>query len=185
VRFDGRPTAVRGGRDFAGPSALDRYYRVADGWLRLQAPDAASLRGAGFLPDTSWPESDLELRQALMRTFETLSLVEALERLAAAGIPAAPAQTPAELAADPSLRELHLFGTHHLQDGTPYFATKRYARFSRTEEQRAFEAPGLGEHSRDVLAEAGLPSLEIDQLIEAGVVKQGKPFQVVSIQSYR
>src|SRR5207244_7611062 len=45
VRFAGRPPAVRGGRDFAGPSALDRFYRVADGWRseehtsELQSPD--------------------------------------------------------------------------------------------------------------------------------------------------
>ena len=72
-----------------------------------------------------------------------------------------------------------------MQDGTPYFATGRYARFSRTQEQAVFEAPGLGEHSREVLAEAGVSSAEIDQLIETGVVKQGGPFHVVAIQNYR
>src|SRR5258708_27580379 len=48
VRFDGRPPALRGGRDFPGPSALDRFYRVADGWVRLQASDFESLRAAGL-----------------------------------------------------------------------------------------------------------------------------------------
>src|SRR5260221_8661572 len=50
VRFAGRPPAIRGGRDFAGPSALDRFYRVADGWVRLQACDTDGLRAAGLLP---------------------------------------------------------------------------------------------------------------------------------------
>ena len=45
--------------------------------------------------------------------------------------------------------------------------------------------PGLGEHSREVLAEAGLSIAEIDELIAAGVVKQGQPFQVVAIMNYR
>jgi crotonobetainyl-CoA:carnitine CoA-transferase CaiB-like acyl-CoA transferase len=94
-------------------------------------------------------------------------------------------RTPLQLATDPALRQSGLFATHHLQDGTPYFAAARYARFSRTEEQAVFESPGLGEHSREVLAEAGLDSTQIDALIAAGVVKQGPPFQVVAIMNYR
>src|SRR5207244_10545231 len=112
-------------------------------------------------------------------------LAEVLERLAAAGIPATPVRTPLQLATDPALQQSGLFATHHLQDGTPYFAAARYARFSRTEEQAVFEAPGLGEHSREVLAEAGLGAAEIDRLIDAGLVKHGRPFQVVAIQNYR
>jgi crotonobetainyl-CoA:carnitine CoA-transferase CaiB-like acyl-CoA transferase len=185
VRFAGRPPAIRGGRDFGGPSALDRFYQVADGWLRLQAPDTDSLRAAGFLAGEVRPESDAELSQMLAHVFATQSLAEVLPRLCAAGVPAAPAQAPAQLAADPAIHELQIFGTHHLQDGTPYLAPLRFARFSRTEEQSLFEAPGLGEHSREVLAEAGLTSAQIDELIEARVVKQGGPFHVVGIQSYR
>jgi crotonobetainyl-CoA:carnitine CoA-transferase CaiB-like acyl-CoA transferase len=186
VRFAGRAPAVRGGRDFAGPSALDRFYRVADGWLRLQAPDSDSLLRAGLLPgQPALTESDAELRHALTEALSTLSLAEALERLAGAGIPAAPARTPAQVVTDPALREHDMFATHHLQDGTPYLAAQRYARFSRTQEQAVFRAPGLGEHSCEVLAEAGLSPAEIETLIEAGVVKQGKPFQVVAIQNYR
>jgi len=185
VRFAGRPPAVRGGRDCAGPSALDRFYRTADGRLRLQARDTDRLRAAGILPTEVIPRNDTELSDTLARTLAALSLSDALERLTAAGIPAAPARTPAQLAEDPALGELQLFATHYLQDGSPYLAAQRYARFSRTEEQAIFEAPGLGEHSREVLAEAGLSAAEINRLIEAGLVKHGRPFQVVAIQNYR
>jgi crotonobetainyl-CoA:carnitine CoA-transferase CaiB-like acyl-CoA transferase len=185
VRFAGRPPAIRGGRDYGGPSALDRFYQVADGWLRLQAPDTDRLLTAGFVPNNVLLESDAELCQVLTQTFASLPVADAVARLRNAGIPAAPAQAPAQLAADPAIRELQIFGTHHLQDGTPYLAPLRFARFSRTEEHALFEAPGLGEHSREVLAEAGLSSEQIDDLIEAGVVKQGGPFHVVGIQSYR
>src|SRR4030088_890706 len=58
VRFAGRAPAVRGGRDFAGPSALDRFYRVADGWVRLQAIDTRSLQTAGVLPAQAVPQTD-------------------------------------------------------------------------------------------------------------------------------
>ena len=64
-------------------------------------------------------------------------------------------------------------------------APGRYAHFSRTVEHAIFEPPGLGEHSRDVLTDAGLSQAQIDDLIEAGVVKQGGAFQLVAIQNYR
>jgi crotonobetainyl-CoA:carnitine CoA-transferase CaiB-like acyl-CoA transferase len=185
VRFANRPPAIRGGRDFAGPAALERFYQVADGWLRLQAPDTRSLQTAGVLHERALPESDTELCHILAESLATRSLTEVLDALGAAGVPAAPVRTPLQLATDPAVQELGLFATHHLQDGTSYFAGARHARFSRTEEQAVFEAPGLGEHSREVLAEAGLSSIEIDELIAAGLVKQGPPFQVVAIMNYR
>ena len=118
VRVAGRSPAVRGGRDFAGPSALDRFYRVADGWLRLQAPDADRLRAAGVLPPDASPDSDAELCQTLGGKLGSQSLAQALAALTAAGIPAAPARTPVQLATDPALGEPEMFATHYLQDGT-------------------------------------------------------------------
>src|SRR5216684_5748489 len=94
VRFTGRPPAICGGRDFAGPSALDRFYRVADGWLRLQAPDTDSLRTAGVLPAHLSADSDSELRHVLTAALAHRFQAEVLEHLTAAGIPAAPARTP-------------------------------------------------------------------------------------------
>jgi crotonobetainyl-CoA:carnitine CoA-transferase CaiB-like acyl-CoA transferase len=185
VRFAGRPPAMRGRRDFAGPSALDRFYRVADGWLRLQALDTRSLQTAGVLPAQALPQADAELCDLLAEALAHRPQAEVLECLNAAGIPAAPVRTPLQLVLDPAMQACGLFAKHHLQDGTPYFAGARYAHFSRTAEQAVFEAPGLGEHSREVLAEAGLSTAEIDELIAAGVVKQGQPFQVVAIMSYR
>src|SRR3977135_2925802 len=61
VRFAGRPPAVRGGRDFAGPSALDRFYRVSDGWLRLPAAATRRWQAAGGLPAQALPQTDAEL----------------------------------------------------------------------------------------------------------------------------
>jgi crotonobetainyl-CoA:carnitine CoA-transferase CaiB-like acyl-CoA transferase len=121
----------------------------------------------------------------LAESLATRSLTEVLDALTAAGVPAAPVRTPLQLVQDPAMQASGLFAKHHLQDGTPYFAGSGYAYFSRTAQQAVFEAPGLGEHSREVLAEAGLSTAEIDELIAAGVVKQGQPFQVVAIMSYR
>ena len=184
VRFAGRECAPRGGRDYAGPSPLDRFYAVSDGWIRLVAPSLDALRGAGLL-DVGDDVTDADAAEALSRAFSALTAAAAVARLQAAGIPAAEARQPHELPDDPALRDIGMFTTLHMQDGTPFYVTNRYARFSRTEESRTFEPPGIGEHSREVLSEAGVSATEIDALIAAGVVKQGQPFKVLAIQNYR
>jgi crotonobetainyl-CoA:carnitine CoA-transferase CaiB-like acyl-CoA transferase len=185
VRFPGRPPAVRGGRDHVGPSALERFYQVSDGWLRLEAPDESALRRAGLLDGSPSGMTDADLTAALSDALSDRTLPEALACLSAAGVPAAPARQPGELTVDPELFDLDMFATYHMHDGTPFFVANRYALFSRTQEAVLFTPPGLGEHSRQVLAEAGVNASEVDALIEAGVVKQGTPFQVIGIQSYR
>ena len=46
VRYEGRPHAVAGGRDYLGADPFDRYYQASDGWVRLQAPDPAQVSAA-------------------------------------------------------------------------------------------------------------------------------------------
>jgi crotonobetainyl-CoA:carnitine CoA-transferase CaiB-like acyl-CoA transferase len=185
VRFEGRAPAVRGGRDFVGPSALDRFYRVNDGWLRIQAPNVECLQAAGLLGTRTSSSGDAEIAEALERSLGPKSLAEALACMTAVGIPAAEARRPGDLPGDPALSDLGMFVTEHMQDGTPFYMTNRYARFSRTQECDVFKAPGIGEHSRDLLAEAGVSTTDIDALIADGVVKQGESFRVVAIQNYR
>ena len=78
-----------------------------------------------------------------------------------------------------------LFAQHYLEDGTPYLSPQRYARFSRTQTRATFESPGLGEHSREVLAEAGIDAARIEALLNTSAVRQGGPFRLAAIQTYR
>ena len=48
IEYAGRPAAPVGGRDYQGPSPLRRYYRTADGWIRLSLNSAEQ---AGALLD--------------------------------------------------------------------------------------------------------------------------------------
>ena len=105
--------------------------------------------------------------------------------LRAADVPAAAVRGPHELPLDPDLCALEVFAQHYLQDGTPYLSPHRYARFSRTQTRATFEPPGLGEHSRQVLTEAGIYAPRIQALLDAGVLKQSGPFRLAAIQTYR
>jgi crotonobetainyl-CoA:carnitine CoA-transferase CaiB-like acyl-CoA transferase len=92
---------------------------------------------------------------------------------------------PGDLTEDPRLQDLEMFATLHMQDGTPFFVANRYARFGRTQQGGVFTPPGVGEHSREILAEAGVSGADIDAVVASGAVKHGVAFQVVGIQNYR
>jgi crotonobetainyl-CoA:carnitine CoA-transferase CaiB-like acyl-CoA transferase len=184
VRFEGRSSAVFGSCDFKGTSALDRFYQTSDGWLRLQAPDVDALRRAGVL-DLAVVKGDPPLEQLVGEGFAAMSTAEALAALTTAGVPAVATRLPGALPEDPDMRELEMFVTLHMQDGSPFYSAHRYARFSRTQESNTFMPPGVGEHSSQLLADAGVDADEVEALIDAGAVRQGQPFQVVGIQNYR
>ncbi|MBV9580140.1 MAG: CoA transferase, partial [Chloroflexi bacterium] len=168
-----------------GPSALDRFYQTQDGWLRLQAPAIGVLQAAGLLDAGAANLTDENLTAAIADKLRTQCTDEAVARFSEAGVPAAAARVPLDLPNDPPLQALEMFTTQHMRDGTPFYVTNRYARFSRTQAHAEFTAPGIGQHSREVLAEAGIAAEDIDALVDAGAVTPGEPFTVVAIQNYR
>jgi crotonobetainyl-CoA:carnitine CoA-transferase CaiB-like acyl-CoA transferase len=185
LRCAGRPPAATGGRDHRATGPLDRYYPVRDGWMRVQAGarDLPALRSAGLL--ASEESDDLEPADAaLALALAPLTCAEAAERLRLAGVPATPARRFEELPDDGSLLAAEVVHEVRRDDGTRYYAAGRYARFSRTERRDVLLAPGLGEHSRAVLAEAGLAPAEIEALVSGGVVVEGPPL-VVRMLDYR
>ncbi|MFN8634005.1 MAG: CoA transferase [Chloroflexota bacterium] len=189
VRYEGRPSAILGGRDFAGPTPEEHFYRTADGWIGVQAPSVAALVEALGVPGTSngsvAGNGAGDATAALSKTLAELPLEDALARLYEAGIPAAHARGPLEVSFDPSSAAVDLLTERPFPDGKPYLIPHRYARFSRTEQASICDAPGIGEHSRAVLAEAGVPAAEIDALVADRVIVEGKPFVLQALVNYR
>ncbi|WP_432842301.1 CaiB/BaiF CoA transferase family protein [Dactylosporangium sp. CA-092794] len=161
-----RPT---GAPDYKGPSRFDRMYPVKSGWIRVQAAD-----DAGILEDV--------LADALARPEPD----DAVAALNAAGIPAMRVRKIGEVIRDPRLLEtefLHLVPASH---GRSFIsAPGRYATFSRTGRFGPLIPPGLGEHSRAVLAEAGVAPEHIDELEATGDIVQGGPIDRKLKAAYR
>jgi crotonobetainyl-CoA:carnitine CoA-transferase CaiB-like acyl-CoA transferase len=210
LRFHGRPPAQVGSADFRGPSPLRRYYQTRDGWARVDADGAeepaAARAVANALGIAAANAADPATPVNFAGPVDTVStegpagalLYPALSARAAAsptadfvawmaglGVPATAARRPDELPGDEALMAHEAFHEHRRADGRPFFAPGRLARFGRTQETRRLEPPGVGEHTRALLSEAGLPESEIDALIDAGAAAWGAPFAVTELVAYR
>ncbi len=141
-------------------------YRCADGWLAICCASDATwtkLREAlGWADDPALGSirARVALRDQLdARLTDTLGTdtVRAWEaRLAAAGVPCSPALTVPESLAHPAARSFSLGGWA--------FPMPPLGPVGRR------PPPGLGEHSWEILYEAGLTEPEVAALVEAGVV---------------
>jgi crotonobetainyl-CoA:carnitine CoA-transferase CaiB-like acyl-CoA transferase len=180
VRYAGRPAPPRGGRDFLGVDPLDRYYQVLDGWLRIQAisPEtvtAQTLEKAGLPVDPERFAADPT--GALAQVLTGLRSADAVGHLAEAGIAAHPARRISQVIRDPRLISSEFVHLHTAADGTSFTTPGRYAAFSRTPRFGPLLPPGNGEHTAQVLGEAGLGTAEIADLAQAGAVVIGGPME--------
>ncbi|HSR25654.1 MAG TPA: CoA transferase, partial [Candidatus Eisenbacteria bacterium] len=166
VRFAGRSPAPGGGRDHRGRGPLDRFYPVADGWVRVEASarHVPALAGAGLLGDGEAPATDAAADAALAASLATLPRVDAVALLSRAGVPAAAARRFEELLDDRAALDAELLHWHERPGGPSYTTAGRFAWFSRTQLRARLVAPGLGEHSSELLLEAGVPEAVVAEL---------------------
>ncbi|MFI7008809.1 CaiB/BaiF CoA transferase family protein [Streptomyces sp. NPDC050145] len=188
VRYRGRPDPLTGGRDFRGRHPLDRFYQVADGWIRLQAPDPDAvsverLSSAGISVDAALFSGD---QAAALEAALLPQDGEAAARLLnAAGIPAVRARKITEVLADEQLLGAEFTHARPAEGGGFILTPGRYAAFSRTQRCGPLPVPGTGQHSDAVLRGAGLEEEEIQELVEAGIVTRGGPMEQKLAPIYR
>ena len=100
-------------------------------------------------------------------TAHWLALCERLE------IPAAPVNRLEDLENDPHLRSVDFFQPLQSASGSSYRFTRNPVRLQRSEVPPAMP-PRLGEHTRDVLRQAGLDDAGIDALLHSGAAQQAE-----------
>jgi crotonobetainyl-CoA:carnitine CoA-transferase CaiB-like acyl-CoA transferase len=109
-----------------------------------------------------------ELRRPLRRAIRARPTAALLDDLHAAGVPAAPVQDVAQVAAHPQVEALGIL--ERLPGGTtvdlPFALDGGRPRY-------ASPPPGHGEHSEEVLREAGYSDDEVAALVDAGVTGKG------------
>jgi crotonobetainyl-CoA:carnitine CoA-transferase CaiB-like acyl-CoA transferase len=106
------------------------------------------------------------IREAVAKV-KSLDLQALLEK---ANVPFAPLRRPDQLLDDPHLNDIgHLLPTP-MEDGSIGKLPKLPFTSSEYDFEITRKAPGLGEHTREVLREAGLDAAQIDALFAAKVV---------------
>lgn len=176
VRYAGRPAPPVGGPDHRGGEPFDRFYAVADGWIRLQATGpvrAPDLAAAGFDVDEAVFAADPG--RALEKALAGRCAADTVAALEYAGIPAVRARKISEAVRDEDLLHEEFVHVRPSADGPPILTPGRYATFSRTQRHGPMPVPGTGEHTPEVLRSAGLTEDEVTGLIAAGVVVHGGP----------
>jgi crotonobetainyl-CoA:carnitine CoA-transferase CaiB-like acyl-CoA transferase len=113
-----------------------------------------------------------EVYGELARIFATRGTAEWLALLDAADVPAMPMHDLQSVLDDPQLEASHFFAmVEHPSEGRVR-SMRPPPVYSRTPAEPLRLAPRHGEHSREVLREAGYDEAEIDALVAAGAVQQ-------------
>jgi crotonobetainyl-CoA:carnitine CoA-transferase CaiB-like acyl-CoA transferase len=158
-------------------SAFDLIYETADGYMTVAALTdrqwAGLARVAGrpeWIEDARFKTSALRQKNIDARLELTQQALlacpaaEWVEALTAAGVPCGPVLTRNQVIHHPQVAALGLVvETEHPRAGR-LRQTRAAARFSQTPPEIRRGAPGLGEHTQEVLAELGYPAAEIAAL---------------------
>ena len=184
TRIAGAPAGggfLRGGIDFPGPDAGQRWYRCADGEpIFIEAtgePDrgaliscaGVALQPAQLAAPHGTPPSTIA-SEALTGAFATRPRDEWLAALDAVGVPCAPILRRHVAAGEPLFEDNDLVVTQAHPD---WGATTNYGlliRPSVTGGRLERPAPRLSEHAREILEEAGYAADEVAALAASGVV---------------
>jgi crotonobetainyl-CoA:carnitine CoA-transferase CaiB-like acyl-CoA transferase len=170
---DGAPAKPGGGRDFPGPTAGRRIYACRDGWVCVAAgtsDEAAALGDVAGVPVSPDAPAEGAVADAVARVLAALATREALERLDAAGVPAAPCLAFMDLLADPWLRARGSIAEAGHPSLGPLLMSGPFIRFAATPCTLRRSAPLLGADGADVLTEIGYPAARIAALVESGIV---------------
>ena len=157
--------------------APDLIYRTRDGYITVGAVSDSEWQGlCAALERPDWLVNErfatphdrtVNVVERLEQTQEVLqqrTTAEWLDRLDAHQVPCAPVLNQRELVDHPQVTANELVELRTHPEMGPYRQARPAARFERSPSGIAGHAPRLGEHTREVLADLGLDTREIDAL---------------------
>jgi crotonobetainyl-CoA:carnitine CoA-transferase CaiB-like acyl-CoA transferase len=144
------------------PDSFDRLCRALDREAWLQDPRFQDASGRY--------RHMTDLVDAIDSVLATASRDEWGERFDREGLVWGPVLTLDEVAKDGQAAAIGMFPTIHHETLGSYRSVRAPMRFHNADVQPRGPAPTLGQHSRQVLGEAGLGAAEINRLFGAGVV---------------
>jgi len=160
-------------------------FPTADGWINVGGANQpnweriARMLGAPELVDdprfrtnTDRMANLSELAKVLGALFKRRTTAEWVAELDAAGIPAGPVNTVGDMLADPQVaaREMIVETSHPVAGRTRALGLP--IKFSATPGGVRRPAPVFGQHTREVLAEAGFDGNDIERLLREGAVRE-------------
>jgi crotonobetainyl-CoA:carnitine CoA-transferase CaiB-like acyl-CoA transferase len=182
TRWEGGPAMPRGGRDHPGNYALRRLYECSDGWIALAIRTGEQFQAMCVaLGHPEWAgrmvaeqallePADGALAGLITEALRAAPKDEAVRRLTAMAVPAAPATTILEMFDDP----WHIENGFFREVDHPLFGTmttvRGYGEFSRTPGGFPRRAPLLAEHAHQVLHEIGYDDARIERLELDGAI---------------
>ncbi len=181
----GKTLARRGNRGHC--DVIQNVYRCAgeDDWIALTVRDDHEWRALvdllgrpSWCDETVWPAvagrraraDDIDRRLADWVADQPRDAV--VERLAVAGIPAAPVVSPSLVTENPQLRDRGFFESlHHASTGTNLYPCPPFAALAGQDRWLRRPPPRLGEHNAEVLRErCGLIGEQLSHLATGGVI---------------
>jgi crotonobetainyl-CoA:carnitine CoA-transferase CaiB-like acyl-CoA transferase len=177
------PQAIGSAHPMAAPY---QAMPTASGWINIGAANQANwlrlvevLERPELALDERFVDNALRMQnlpalvEILAERFKQRNTEEWLTRLEAAGVPASPVLSIGEMLADPQViaREMVVEVEHSRLGPTRTLGSP--VKFSETPTHISRAAPGLGEHSREILREYDYSDAEIDALCADGDVILG------------
>jgi len=164
-------------------SFIDLIYETKNGYMSISTMTNTQWAGAAtafgrpeWLEDERFKstalrdlniDARLELVQSVLITETTEHWLEVLED---AGVPCTPVLTRNQVIEHPQVLASEILREHDHEHAGLLRQTRNAARFSKTEPEYRFGAPKLGQHTDELLAEAGYSRAEIAAMRDKGQV---------------
>ncbi len=166
-----------------GQLAQDLVFQTKDGYITCGAVSDSEWEGmCAALEQPEWLDDPRfntplgrvknakERLDGMADVLQSRTSVEWLERLDAHDVPCAPVLTRPEILENEQIKTNELIHQYEHPGIGQIRQPRPGAKFSRSDIRREPIAPGLGEHSREILTELGRSDDEVQSLIESGVV---------------